>query len=141
VRLQLENKVRILLVDDDADMLCANESLLKSRGFDISTATNTDEAMQRLEQDRADIVLLDVMMPEGIEGFQWLWNLRRHPDEDLRTIPVIILSSLHKTTSLRFHEAEQDETGDYLPVQGFMDKPIDPDVLVEKIRAALRRTG
>jgi len=133
----LANKTRILVIDDDLDTLDATRLTLESRGYEVATTANPEDGLRGIEKDRPDLVILDVMMPDGIEGFQWLWNVRRHPDEAVRTVPVIVASSIHKTTPLRFHEGDSDETGSYLPVQGFFDKPVDPDQLVERIEKVL----
>ena len=133
----MASKARILIIDDDVDTLMATQLLLQTRGFDVTTAASPDDGLRRLEQEKPDVVLLDVMMPDGIEGFQWLWSLRKHPDAAVRDVPVIVASSIHKTTSLRFRQGDADESGEYLPIQAFLDKPVDPDVLVRKIEGIL----
>ena len=134
----MAGKTKALIVEDDLDMLDATKALLEDRGFDVVTAVNAEEATRRVEDEKPDVVVLDIMMPEGIEGFQWLWKIRHHPDPAVKNVPVIVASSIHQTTSLRFHEGDADDTGDYLPVQAFFDKPIDPDDLERKIRSVLR---
>ena len=137
----LANKAKVLLIDDDPDTVSATQMLLQSRGFDVVTATTPEEGLSKLEQGKPHVVVLDVMMPHGIEGFQWLWDVRHHADAAVRQTPVIVASSIHQTTKLRFHEGDADETGDYLPVQGFFDKPVDPDQLAAKIQAVLSGAG
>lgn len=134
----MARNTKVLVVDDDPDILSATRVMLGNRGYDVLTASGPDEGMRLAEEKRPDVVLLDIMMPEGTEGFQWVWRLRRHSDESLRSIPVIVVTCLHETTPFRFHPGDSDETGDYLPVQGFFDKPADPDVLAEKIEAVLQ---
>ena len=129
---------KVLVIDDDPDVLLTTRMFLESRDFDIVTAEGPDEGMRLLEQEKPDAVILDIMMPTGLEGFKWVWKIRRHSEPSLRDVPVIIVSSIHQTTPFRFHQGDADETGDYLPVQGFLDKPADPDQLAAKIRAVLR---
>jgi hypothetical protein len=57
----------------------------------------------------------------------------------VRDVPVIVVSSIHGTTAFRFHPGDADESGEYLPVQAFLDKPIDPDQLAQKIESLLSR--
>lgn len=133
----MAGKAKILVIDDDPDVLRSTRLFLESRGFEVLTAAGPDDGMSRLEEDEPDVVVLDVMMPSGIEGFQWLWKLRRHPDPVLSEVPVIVVTSIHDTTSLRFHEGDSDESGDYLPAQALMDKPVDPDALAAKIQSLL----
>jgi CheY-like chemotaxis protein len=81
------------------------------------------------------------MMPEATEGFHFVWKLRQKPDDYSRTVPIIVLSAIHGTTDLRFYPDSGDGTyaaGEYLPVQDFVDKPVEPARLVERIRLALR---
>lgn len=134
-------KTKVLVIDDDPDTLSTTQMLLQSRGFEVVTAANAEEGLKELEQGKPDVVVLDVMMPHGIEGFQWLWSIRHHADTAVRDVPVIVASAIHETTKLRFDEGDADETGQYLPVQGFFDKPVDPDQLAAKIEAVLSKTG
>ena len=133
----MTSKAKVLVIDDDLDLLSTTRLFLESRGFDVATAANGEDGMRELEEGKPDMVLLDVMMPDRTEGFHWLYELRRHPDTTVRSVPVIVVSSIHNTTDLRFHEGDSDETGSYLPAQGFLDKPVDPDVLARKIEAVL----
>ena len=131
----MAGKARVLVIDDDPDLLATTRLFLESRGYEVITAPGPAEGMRQLEIEKPDVVVLDVMMPHSTEGFQWLWKVRRHADLALREVPVIMLTSIHETTPLRFHEGDADETGDYLPAQAFFDKPVDPDELAAKIDA------
>ena len=133
----MAGKARVLVIDDDPDVLATTQLFLESRGHEVLTAPGPAEGMRQLEIEKPDVVVLDVMMPHGTEGFQWLWSVRRHADAAVREVPVIVVTSIHETTPLRFHEGDADETGDYLPAQAFFDKPVDPDELAAKIEALL----
>jgi len=77
-------------------------------------------------------------MPKGTEGFQFVWELRNSPDAPIRDVPIIMLTGIHDHTELRFYPQSGDgtyEAGEYLPVQDFLDKPID----VEKLLAAVEK--
>ncbi len=132
---------KVLVIDDDPDVLDATRLLLEKRGFEVLTAANPEEGFCRLQEGKPDVVVLDVMMPHGTEGFQWLWDIRRHMDPKIRDVPVIMLTSIHDTTRMRFHEGDADESGEYLPVQAFLDKPLDPDKLAAKVEAILGKVG
>ena len=87
-----------------------------------------------------DLILLDVMMPESTEGFQFIWRLRQRDEEYFRKVPVIMLTSVVERTGLRFYPASEGGSypaGDPAPVQDFIDKSVEPDVLLERVRAAL----
>jgi len=131
------SKAKVLVIDDDPDMLSTTRLFLEARGFQVFTASGPNEGRRQLEAEEPDVVVLDVMMPHSTEGFQWLLSIRQHPDAKLREVPVIMLTSIHETTRMRFHKGDSDETGDYLPAQAFFDKPVDPDELAAKIEALL----
>lgn len=131
---------RVLLVDDDERILKTLELALKSSEHDVLTASGPEEALQVLAQQRPDVLVVDVMMPSGTEGFHLVWKIRQLEDEGLRTVPIIMATGVHEETELRFYPEESDgtyEPGEFLPVQGWIDKPIDIDALRKKIREVL----
>ncbi len=100
--------------------------------------------MARAERDKPDLILLDVMMPSGTEGFHFVWDLRKDSDEALRDTPILIMSAIHQTTKDRFYPDQSDkdyQPYEYLPVQGFLDKPLNFDTLLGEIRLALQGKG
>jgi CheY-like chemotaxis protein len=111
----------VLVVEDDFDAADAARTILESEGYQVAIADSPAKAWEALRAARPDVILLDVMMPSGTEGFHFVWELRGADDEKLRDIPIIILSAIHESTPLRFYPSEGDETyapGEYLPVQG-----------------------
>jgi len=137
----MAGKARVLVIDDDADVLATTRLFLESRGYEVLVAAGPEQGMHELESGKPDVVVLDIMMPHSTEGFHWLWNVRRHTDKAIREVPVVVVSSIHQTTPMRFREGEADETGDYLPAQAFLDKPVDPDQLAAKIDALVNKTA
>jgi len=129
---------KILIIDDDPDMLLATRMCLEFVGHSVSSAGTTEQGVEQIRDDPPDLIILDVMMGTPTEGFQLALRLRNPgPGSDLarlQDIPILIFSAIHATTPLRF-ESDQD----YLPVDGFLDKPLDPSVLVEKVNALLRK--
>jgi CheY-like chemotaxis protein len=129
----------ILVVDDDPDMVEAVTLLLTGASYRVEAASSADEALEKVETARPDLIIL--MMPDGTEGFQFVWKLRNECPEDVAGTPIVILSCIHDTTKLRFYPEQTDgtyEPGEYLPVQGFMDKPLDPAGLLERVAKLLR---
>lgn len=127
---------KILIIDDDPDMVLAAQMTLEAAGHDIYTAASGTEGLKKVKEVRPDLIILDVMMDTTTEGFQVSLQLRS-PDaqseyKEFRKIPIIMLTAIHTTTPLRF-EPEQD----YLPVDVFLDKPLDPDVLLAKVEELL----
>lgn len=129
---------KILIVDDDPDIVLATRLSLERAGHQVTSASNGAEGLEKLTAERPDLIILDVMMDTATEGFQLALKLRsRDPASELaayRDIPILMLTAIHSTTPLRFGPEE-----DYLPVDDFVDKPIDPDLLVRKVEALLKR--
>ena len=136
----MSQKATILVVDDDPDIVESLSLVLRSESYNVETASSADEAIEKVEAARPDLILLDVMMPEGTEGFQFVWKLRNEYPEDIARTPIIVLTAIHETTQLRFYPQQTDGTskpGEYLPVQGFIDKPADPTELLERVAETL----
>jgi CheY-like chemotaxis protein len=127
---------KILIVDDDPDILTSVKIVLESAGHDVLEATNGKTGLKVLKEDRPDLIILDVMMDTATEGFQLALQLK-NPDPksgfaEFSDIPILMLTAIHSTTPLRF-EADID----YLPVELFVDKPIDPEELLKKVEWVL----
>ena len=131
----------ILVVEDDADAADALRTVLESEGYEVAVVESPAKAWEALRAAPADLVLLDVMMPSGTEGFHFVWDLRNAKEQALRELPVIIISAIHDTTPLRFYPTEGDDTygaGEYLPVQAFLDKPVKSQDLLAQVQVALK---
>jgi CheY-like chemotaxis protein len=123
---------RILIVDDDPDMRLP----LESAGYAVSEAGSVAEGLALVKQVKPHLIVLDVMMDTTTAGFQLALNLHSPaPDsayQEFRKTPILMLTAIHTTTPLRFGPDE-----DYLPVQAFIEKPIDPEALLAKVRELL----
>ncbi len=131
---------RVLLVDDDADLREVLRIVLEDAGYEVLLAESGPKGMEAVDRERPEILLLDVMMPEGTEGFHVVWNLRNRDDPYFRSLPIIILTAIHQQTALRFYPDAGDgtyEPGEFLPVQGFVDKPIDPAALLTEMERVM----
>jgi CheY-like chemotaxis protein len=134
------NGERILVIDDDKDLVETLRVLLEGNGYQVYTANEPQGGLSKAQEDRPGLILVDVMMPTGTEGFHFIWNLRNLPEEYFRNVPIIVLTAIHEKTSLRFYPDSGDGTyqaGEYLPVQDFVDKPIDPNQLLARIKRVL----
>jgi DNA-binding response OmpR family regulator len=130
---------RILVIEDDVDMLAALRMPLEANGYEMFAAATGEEGLQKVKEVEPDLIILDVMLETTTAGFQASLQLRS-PDPQseyaaYRHIPILLLTAIHTTTSLRFGPDEA-----YLPVDDFMDKPIEPDVLLEKVRALIEQS-
>lgn len=134
----------ILIVEDDQDAIDAMELVLKDEGYRVISALNADAALDQVHSQKPDLILLDVMMPAGTEGFHFVWTLRRDPDLDCRSIPILILTAIHQTTSLKLYPDQSDSVYtpyEYLPVQGFLDKPASSEDVISEVRRVLKEAG
>jgi len=131
---------KILVVDDDPDIVEAMRLVLEGKQHQVETAGSAEEAEAQTVAFRPDLILLDIMMPEGTEGFQFVWKLRNQMPEEVRNTPVVVLSAIHSKVDLRFYPEESDgtyEPGEYLPVQAFIDKPAAPHELLNRVESVL----
>ena len=135
---------KVLIVEDDRDAAEALRLVLEDEGYTVIQAADADQGLIRAREEMPDVILLDIMMPSGTEGFHFVWELRRGPEEWSRRIPILVLSAIHGKTRLRFHPDQQDPVygpGEYLPVQGFLDKPSSSAELIARVRQALEEAA
>ncbi len=133
-------KETILIVEDDLDLVETLRLTLEGAGYAVRAAHGPETGLERADADRPDLILLDVMMPNSTEGFQFIWRLRQRPEEYFRKVPVIMLTAVTERTGLRFYPASEGggyPAGQPVPVQDFIDKPVDPDRLLERVSKAL----
>lgn len=124
--------LKILLIDDDLDFLEPLKIVFSSKGFFVETATSPEEGKQKVKQTNPDLVVLDVMMPNDYEGFEVAKYIRE--DLGLKDLPILILSNIHHVKKVPYRFAPDK---DFLPVDVFIDKPVDPDVLIDNVNKLL----
>jgi CheY-like chemotaxis protein len=126
---------RILIVHDDADMVTALRLPLESAGYEVLDASSNQDGLDKITETSPDLVILDVNLEMAADPQVSLALRNPAPHSQYaayRHIPILVLTPSHTTSSLRFGPDEA-----YLPVDDFVDKPIDPDVLLEKVRALI----
>jgi CheY-like chemotaxis protein len=130
------NSKKILIIDDDPDLRLALRLPLEASGYSVSEAESTADGKTAVKQVDPDLIILDVMMDTTTAGFQFALDLHsadpKSEFKEYQNVPIIMLTAIHSTTPLRFAPDE-----DYLPVQTFIEKPVDPDVLLAKVREML----
>ncbi len=129
---------KVLVIDDDPDIVTAVQMVLEGNGHQVLSASNGKQGLEKVKAEAPDLIILDVMMETHTEGFELALKLHS-PDpasewKPFRNIPILMLTAIHSTTPLRY---EPDI--DYLPVELFVDKPIDPDDLLGKVNWILAR--
>ncbi len=139
----MSRKPQILIVEDDPDLVESLRLVLESNDYQVSSASSPADGLELAERDRPDLILLDIMMPSGTEGFHFVWSLRNHSQAALRQIPIIVISALHSTTELRLYPDQADADyapGEFLPVQAFLDKPFKHSELLDEVNRLLPKT-
>ncbi len=119
----------ILVIDDDPDILEASSLILKANGYNVITANNPDDGYKLVVEKEPDLIILDVMMIEPDDGFFLAEKLRR---ENIN-IPILMYTSISKTVGMKFG------TTQLVPVDEFVEKPISPEELINKVRTLLKK--
>jgi CheY-like chemotaxis protein len=127
---------KILIVDDDPDMRLAIGSVLRSRSYDVIEAGDGEEALRKLKEEKPDIMLLDLLMPK-MDGFAVVKELK-NTQESYSNIPILIISSIREEASHRRYELE---VGHELDVDEYIEKPIEPFILLERVQRLLSKGG
>jgi len=116
------DKKRILVVDDEPDIVAMLKTRLEHNNYDVIVAYDGDVALERIQKNKPDLILLDVMLPNQ-SGYKICETIKE--DESLSDIPVIMLTALDD-------EIDQ-ELGTFLGANAYMTKPFDPQELIAKI--------
>jgi CheY-like chemotaxis protein len=125
---------KILVVDDDADLVDATVNLLRVKGYVAISATNGEEGYAKARTEKPDLLLLDVMMTHDSEGFEIVRRLKEDPATN--AIPVIIVTGIRRAKGLPFGFEPDDA---WLPVKAVLEKPVKPDELLKKVEEALKK--
>jgi DNA-binding response OmpR family regulator len=119
---------KILIVDDDPDITFATGLFLKKAQHEVLTASNRADGMKAIDDESPDLIILDVMMEQADDGIAMAQELRRQGCE----IPILMLTSVGKVTGFTYAEDRE-----MVPVNAFFEKPIQPDLLVQKVNELL----
>ncbi len=129
---------KITVIDDDADQAADVRDVLGTAGHEVKTITRMSGALEELLQAVPDLLVLDVMFPQNPSaGMELAIEIRQRPE--LKDLPVILLTGVNQEFPL--HLSNKDIDAKWLPIQEFMEKPVDGKVLIEKVESLLRRAG
>lgn len=128
-------KKKILIVDDDPDILDALTMILEAKDYQVVTARDGVEGLANLRAEKPDLLILDLLMPK-MDGFAVCKELQDPRWSRFRTIPILILTSVREEASRRRYELE---TGLELDVDDYVEKPIAPDVLLERVGKLIKK--
>lgn len=123
---------KILIVDDDPDFRNICRTYLEKEGFEVSEAGDADEGFDMVQSERPDLLILDVLMPSGYEGFDLARRIRE--ELSMRKLPILMLTAIHDIKKVPYRFAPDDA---WLPVDIFLDKPVSPSALIQNVEDAL----
>jgi DNA-binding response OmpR family regulator len=126
---------KILVVDDDPDILEAVALILESQGYEVVTARDGIEGLANLKAEQPDLMILDLMMPR-MDGFAVCKELQDPRWSKYKDIPILVLTSVREEASRRRYELE---TGLELDVDDYVEKPMSPDILLKRVSTLIKR--
>jgi len=129
----MEKKGKILIVDDDSDFILANRIVLEANQYEVIEAQDREEGFIKAREEKPDLIIMDVAMDAKDDGFYATHTLRKDPATS--KIPILMVTAIHQMTRFRF---SPETDGEYLPVDEFVEKPIDPEDLLKKIETHLK---
>ncbi|MCX5673825.1 MAG: response regulator [Planctomycetota bacterium] len=129
----MANKKTVIVIDDDPDVLEATKVTLEGSGYAAVTALSGPEGLSRIRQGGIDCIILDVMMARETEGFHLAQDLKA--DSKTAKIPIIMMTSVSKKTGFEFSPATDK---DFMPVEVFLEKPVDPKKLVQTVASVIK---
>jgi len=126
---------KVLVVDDDADVRLFNTTVVEESGHTPIEAANGEEALQMIQAEAPDLVLLDVLMPRQ-SGIRLYRRLKTEPA--LKHIRVVVLSGINKKSFLKSQQALAEFGGGDVPEPEFyLEKPVEADLLAATIKKAI----
>jgi DNA-binding response OmpR family regulator len=124
---------KILIVDDDPDILEQVELILKAGGYDTSTAAGAADAEESLSFIRPDLAIVDLMMEQTDSGFVLCHQIKKlYPD-----VPIIMLTAVRSSTGLEF-DAKTPEAKSWIKADCILDKPVRAEELLNTVRKMLK---
>lgn len=123
---------KILIVDDDPDMVAASRIVLERDGYSVESASNLNDGLRRLEETKPDLLILDVMLEEPDDGLRLARQVRRTGNN----LPILMLTSVNRAMGLQI-----GKDNEMVPVDEFVEKPVDPPTLSAKVKELLAARG
>ena len=125
----------VMIVDDDQDFAETIAIVIRKEGHDVQIKLDTESAFQSMQNKTPDLVTLDVMFPENASAGFELARFMRNENETLKMIPILMLTAINAKFPLGF--GPNDIDSEWMPVTAFLEKPVDFDVLLDKVAKLL----
>lgn len=124
---------KILIIDDDPDIVEGMRVVLESKNYQIDSAKNGQEGLEKVKLNKPDLIILDIMMETADRGFEVARDLKK--DANYKNIPILMLTAIKDRMGLDFKHEAGDE--DWLPVDDYVDKPLKAEELISKVKHLL----
>lgn len=124
---------KILIVEDDLDVIEAMKVVLESKKYRVISANDGKEGLAKTKGEKPDLIILDVMMGRDTEGFDVTQKLRK--DEKTKYIPILMVTAITQKTGFPF---SPETDGEFLPVDDFVEKPVQPNDLLSRVEKLLK---
>lgn len=121
-------KLTIMVVDDDPDSRESIRAILETKNLNVVEAKSALECLELARTIKPSLIILDIMMETKNAGLDVAYQIRKDPD--LRTIPIMLLSNL---PNLTHYDINPDLEERYLPVERFLAKPLNPELLFKEV--------
>jgi CheY-like chemotaxis protein len=133
----MNEKPKILIIEDDIDLVAAIKLILENKGYNTIAAYDPEEGIEKLKRENPDLIILDVMFGSkgDPKGFSFAQKIRY--DKQCAGIPILMLTAINAKKP--FFKFSPDTDGEYLPVDSFLDKPIQSDELCSKVEDLLKQ--
>jgi len=129
--MELKDKVKkVLIVDDDLDLLEQNKTLMESKGFSVITADSGKLGFEMFQKEKPDAAIVDLIMEEMDSGFVLCHKIKK--TDHGKKIPVFMLTSATYETGFKFNSSTSEEK-DWIKCDGFLNKPVVVEELLSKL--------
>ncbi|MCR4405380.1 MAG: response regulator [Anaerolineae bacterium] len=118
---------KILVVDDDPDFVESTRLMLEPHGYEVISAANGDEGLLKVEKEKPDLVILDVIMSTVLDGLSMSQQMRDVPE--YKKVPILMVTSIANTDY-----AALFPTDEYINIHGFLTKPITSEQLLSHVK-------
>ncbi|MCP4263086.1 MAG: response regulator [Planctomycetes bacterium] len=126
-------KAKIVIADDDPDIRESLQAILENQQYTVVAAVDKTDGMEKIKAEKPDLAILDVMMSTWEDGFEMSRELKKDPQ--FKDMPILMLTGIKNETGIDFKSTAGDPT--WCPVDAFLEKPIEPDILLAEVSKLL----
>jgi DNA-binding response OmpR family regulator len=124
---------KILMIDDDQDLLRSMQLILQNSGYNVVTSEDARIGYSKLQTEKPDLLVLDVMMKSDLEGYYLMQKIKK--ESEFHDLPIIMLTGMKDQLGVNLYAAVEDES--LFPNVRFQDKPIEPQPFLALIKDML----